>query len=50
MGMLVIVKDWVVFQDKKEMGQSQSQANSWRQTSVCLSTNTGRLIHLSAGQ
>jgi hypothetical protein len=42
MGMLVIVKDWGVFQDKKKW-------NGEENLFVCFPPDTGRLIHLSEG-
>ena len=52
MGMLVIVYDWGVFQDKKKTwnGAKCSQNPSGNPGSVCFPPNTGKVIHLSAGQ
>ena len=51
MGMLVIVKDWVVFPDKKnkQNGAKHRQNPSGISGLVCFPPDTGRLIHLSAG-
>jgi hypothetical protein len=51
MGMLVIVKDWGVFQNKKETMVAKHRQNpKGKPGSVCFPSDTGRLIHLSAGQ
>jgi hypothetical protein len=50
--MIVIVKDWGVFQDrkKKQTGAKHNENPSGKPGSVCFPPDTGRLIHLSAGQ
>jgi hypothetical protein len=52
MGMLVIIKDWEVFQDKKKLrkGAKHRQNTRGKPCSVCFPPDTGRLLHLSAGQ
>jgi hypothetical protein len=51
MGMLDIGKDWGVFQDeKKRDGANHRQNPRGKPVSVCFTPDTGRVIHLSAGQ
>ena len=52
MGMLVIAKDWGVFQDKKnkQNGAKHRQNPRGKPGSVCFPPDTGGWNHLSAGQ
>jgi hypothetical protein len=48
MGMLLIVKDWGVFQDKKINGAKLRQNHRRKLGSVCFPPDTGICIRLSA--
>ena len=54
MGKLVIIKDWDVFhvkkKKKKHNGGKHRQNHKEKPISVCFPSDTGRGIHLSAGQ
>ena len=50
MGMLVIVKDWGVFQNKKNVWNGAKHRQNPRAKPVCIPPDTGRLIHFSAGK
>jgi hypothetical protein len=45
-----LVKDWRVSQDRKRNRAKHRQNPGEKPGSVCLLPDTGRLIHLSAGQ